>query len=345
VCRASFAWGVTDRAGWFSIVEMNGESRPEVRGFGSVDESRFVSKLDQGRERFLAAVVDDALSVGRRSPVDFLRHFGPREIMKALGDQPRLRANILVPTTGLNERVALKKPAETAGEDLEIALQEHVTTSDAIVRLFDPDDRVRYLDPVRLWAFVAEGEFWKLNDGHLPTIAREHIAFILERGRAEKLLVDRDIVDGIGLDVLVESLPKEDVVRLLDRALADGRSGRAFDDERVLDVLSPSQLVEHVSLAHIWERVVAPKLAFTSVPAPGPTADRLPESSPVAEVTVEEDESVVVEEESGDEITTHFDLEAMLSRVGPSDPPKTTDADGADKNNDARTAPPPPPDS
>ena len=36
---------------------------------------------------------------------------------------------------------------------------------------------------------VAEGEFWKLSDGALPTIAREHIAFILERARAEKLVV------------------------------------------------------------------------------------------------------------------------------------------------------------
>lgn len=228
------------------------------------EEGGFNSKLSAPRERFLAAIVEHALLVGRRTAKDFLKAFPAREIMNALRDQPRLRAKILVTTTGINEKVALKKPASSAGEDLEIALGERVAEEDDVVALFDPDDRVRFLDHGKLWAFLIEGEFWRITADHVPvSVAREHIAYILSRARAEKLIADRDIIDGLTLDVLVESLPKEELGRVIERALSEGRAGRVFKDERVLDVLSPYLLVEHVSLAHIWHRLIE-RLSFKS---------------------------------------------------------------------------------
>lgn len=229
---------------------------------GSVQSPGFNSKLNAPRERFLAAVVEHALLVGRRTAKDFVRAFPPRDIMNALVEQPRLRAKLLVATTGLNEKIALKKSATAAGEDLDLALAERVTEEDDVVALFDPDDRVRYLDHNRLWAFVVEGEFWRAAADAPPAVAREHIAYILERARVEKLINDRDIIDGIGLPTLIESLPKETLGKVIEKALSEGRAGRVFKDERALDVLAPLVLVEHISLAHIWLKVIAAKLAF-----------------------------------------------------------------------------------
>ncbi len=229
---------------------------------GSVQSPGFNSKLSAPRERFLAAVVEHALLVGRRTAKDFVRAFPPRDIMNALVEQPRLRAKLLVATTGLNEKIALKKSATAAGEDLDLALAERVTEEDDVVALFDPDDRVRYLDHNRLWAFVVEGEFWRAAADAPPAVAREHIAYILERARVEKLINDRDIIDGIGLPTLIESLPKETLGKVIEKALSEGRAGRVFKDERALDVLAPLVLVEHISLAHIWLKVIAAKLAF-----------------------------------------------------------------------------------
>jgi hypothetical protein len=320
----------------------------------STNAPTFTSKLETARERFLAAIVEHALSIGRRKPTDFLRAFGAREIMAALRDQPVLRANILAATTGLNAKVAIKKSAESAGDDLEIALTEKVTTEEAIVTLFDPDDRVRYLDHARLWEFVVQGDFWKAR-GAAAKLAREHMAYILARARAEKLLSDRDLVDGIGLETLVASLPKPDVVRLLERALTEGRATRPLTDEGVLDVLPPAHLLEHVDLTHVWERVIAAKLAaskpgLAAALAPAPVAaeepttningavlpekveaaggDAVPVSVASVDVNIEdgEMESVVIEDDDmGDadsEVTANLEIDAMLSRVGPSEVPR-----------------------
>ena len=305
----------------------NHPSKSEAGRTHSPDEGGFVSKLGAPRDRFLAAVVEHALLVGRRSAKDFLRAFPPREIMNALRDQPRVRAKLLVTTTGLNEKIALKKPASSAGEDLEIALFERVTEEDDVVALFDPDDRVRYLDGAKLWGFLIEGDFWRVSsEGVSASVAREHVAFILSRARAERLLSDRDIIDGIGLDVLVESLPKQDLGRVIEKALSEGRSGRVFKDERVLDVVSPYLLVEHVPLAHLWERLITNQLAFKPGEADASatvtstfetTPPEANTSSPALEVSVESEESIVIEER--DQELSHLEVEAMLSGVGGED--------------------------
>ena len=82
------------------------------------------SQLSKGRERFLAHVIEHGLECGQRTPEDFIRHFPPMAIMKALEDQPDLRANIVVIATGVKKKVALKKTAEHCGMDVQIALDE-----------------------------------------------------------------------------------------------------------------------------------------------------------------------------------------------------------------------------
>src|SRR5258706_14739404 len=117
----------------------------------------FESKLSEGRQRFLAHAIEHGLSHGRRTPEDFIRHFPPAAIMHGLRDQPQLRSNILVIATGVRAKIALTKPAESCGIDLQIAREEGEADAETVVQLFDPDDRVRYLDGIALWGFVTEG--------------------------------------------------------------------------------------------------------------------------------------------------------------------------------------------
>jgi hypothetical protein len=125
------------------------------------EESSWVleSKLEPGMLRFMAHAIENGLNAGLRTDEDFIRHFPPREIMMGLAERPDLRANILVPTTGVRPKIASKKSAESAGQDLQIALDEGETDAALIVSLFHPDDRVRYLDKARLWNYIIEPEF------------------------------------------------------------------------------------------------------------------------------------------------------------------------------------------
>src|SRR5688572_14890176 len=89
---------------------------------GRRESPAFESKLTEGKQRFLSHVVVHALGHGRRTPEDFLRFFPPAAVMHGLRDQPQLRANILVISTGVRGKIALKKSAESCGNDLQIAL-------------------------------------------------------------------------------------------------------------------------------------------------------------------------------------------------------------------------------
>ena len=157
------------------------------------------SQLSKGRERFLAHVIEHGFEVGRRSPEDFVRHFPPTLIMEGLKDQPKLRADILVQATGVKEKVAIKKSWESCADDLQIALDEGETNATAVMKIFQLDDRVRYLDHKALWSYVTEGEFWKISPSRQKeyAAAKSHMAFMLQRALEDKLVSHQDIVEGI----------------------------------------------------------------------------------------------------------------------------------------------------
>jgi hypothetical protein len=254
------------------------------------------SSLGDGRQRFLAQVVAHGLASGRRSANDFLRHFPPKAIMSALESQPRLRANIVVPTIGLHEKVALKKSAAALGEDLQIALDENVIEEDAIVRLFDADDRVRFLDDKKLWAFVVEGDFWRATSpqaGDLE-IAKQEVTYIVDCARANGLVTDHDVVEGLTLDRILDALPKDEVAKVVRAAVSGGRNGRPFDDEKLLAVLPTSDLLDHVPLAQMWESVVVPRIAVAhGFAARGFVAGAA--AAPPAVLVVDDVDEIVVE--------------------------------------------------
>jgi hypothetical protein len=226
--------------------------------------------------------------------------------MLALANQPRLRASIVVPTIGLNEKIALKKSAESMGEDLQIALDEGVIDEESIVRLFGADDRVRYLDDKKLWAFVVEGDFWKATAGQPgdPAIARRNVAYVVDCARTNGLVTDHDIVEGLTLERILDALPKTELAKVVRSAITGGRHGRHFDDEALLGVLPAPALLEHIPLQQMWDAVVVARIALphglavraATIPPPlpvAPTPPPLPVAPPPFHVAADEEEVVV----------------------------------------------------
>jgi len=233
------------------------------------------TKLEPGMLRFLAYVLEDGLQAGLRTQDDFIRHFPPAEIMKGLARRPDLRANILVPTTGVRAKIALKKSAESSGHDLQIALDEGETDAGLIVSLFHPDDRVRYLDQQKLWNYISEPKFWtwKKDDTEQFRRAKSHIAFILDRAIEEDLLTYRDIVDGITVATMVQCLPLDQLQRVIETALSNSHNNATFTEQDLLNTVPATKLVDHIPLPMIWERVICPKVAEQSVSTNGASHD------------------------------------------------------------------------
>ncbi len=260
----------------------------EVTGGDNGQETRtFASKLDRGRERFLAHAIEHALETGRRTPEDFIRHFPPSAIMEGLASEPKLRGAILVLTTGLKPKISEKKSWESAAEDLQIALDERETDAETIVTVFDPDDRVRYLDARRIWQFLVEGDFWKasVTDKQAHELAKDNIAFMLERALLDRLLSHRDVVEGISVAEIAKRLPKAELGKIIEGALTKSKANAPFTEVDLLREMPPFVLVEYVPLPHLFEAVIQPKIAaaheyVASTPAQTPAlAESLPPTS------------------------------------------------------------------
>lgn len=257
---------------------INEPNEPDPQGDDGAG-APFESELPQGPQRFLAYVIEHALSVGQRTANDFIRFFPPAAIMHGLRDQAALRANIMVIATGLRPKIALKKSAEACAEDLQIALEEAEADAETVVTLFDPDDRVRYLDPVKLWSFVTEGDFWKTSRTNDEAYgrAKKLVAYMIDRALVDGLLTHRDILEGISVHELAKLLPREAIGNVIAAALAAGRSAKPFVDRDLLAEVPPSILVEHVPLSVLWEGIVVPRIAeghrfVVKVPKPGASA-------------------------------------------------------------------------
>ncbi len=222
------------------------------------------SQLSKGRERFLAHVIEHGFEVGRRSPEDFVRHFPPTLIMEGLRDQAKLRADILVQATGVKEKVALKKSWESCADDLQIALDENETSAAAVMKVFQLDDRVRYLDHKLLWAYVTEGEFWKISPSRQKeyAAAKSHMAFMLARALDDKLVSHADIVEGITVEELASRLPKSELGKIIKGALECGKRNAPFTETDLLGSMPPDVLVNYMPLFQVWDAIIDPKIAI-----------------------------------------------------------------------------------
>ena len=245
----------------------------------SAPAPRLESELPTGRERFLAAVLDFALADGWRTAKDFVRHFSPRVLIESLAHDDALRARVLMGTTRVNERLALRKTLESAAEDLTLALEEGLTDADKLVALIPPDDRVRYLDASKLWAFLTEVEFWK-SEG-TDTRDRERyvrrVTFIVERALEQGVLRLQDLADGIGFKRIASCLPRVELQKVVEHALSRAREGQRLTEEQLLEAVPLRALMTHIPLDHTWTEVIVARLAkpLSFIP---PTAEEVARS-------------------------------------------------------------------
>jgi hypothetical protein len=220
----------------------------------------FISGLGKGREAFHSEVTEFCLRIGERTPEDFLRMFSCSKIMISLASRPMERARIISELTGVHERVANKLSPENSGETLQIALDEGVTTPKDIIRLFQADDRQRYLNRHELWAFDTEGQPWKasINDNAAHGRAEKYIAYIIDRAIDNLLISHDEIVSALGVVKLAGWLPSELLGQIIEASL---KKSDKFTEEDLLRAAPPSSLVTHVPLDYLWDKVVVPLIA------------------------------------------------------------------------------------
>lgn len=242
----------------------------------------FVSSLGAGREAFHSEITEYCLRIGERSPEDFVRHFSCAHIMQALTSRPTERARIVSQATGVHERVAHKMSPEASGEALQIAVEEKVTTPADITRLFQPDDRQRYLNRKGLWQFNVEGEPWKVTASSKANFerAKAYVAYIVERALSNMLLSHEELVAAVTVDKLAALLPREELGAIIAMAL---RQTDKFSEEHLMGAVPPRTLVDHVPLDYVWNRVVVPLVAERHEYAPKTGGD----SSPIPPVRTE----------------------------------------------------------
>ncbi|HEX3851570.1 MAG TPA: hypothetical protein VHW01_11425, partial [Polyangiaceae bacterium] len=194
------------------------------------------------------------------------------DLMVALESAHDLRADILVKAAGVHQKIAIKKSTTSGAEDLRIAIEEGLTDAAAILELFPPDDRVRYLEVPRLWSFLVEDEFWStLNAEANRERAIGRMTFTLENALREDLISLADVTDGISFEMLATRMPHKELQKLVSHALKLGRERKPLTEEALLDCVSLQSIVGYVPLEHVWKTVIVDRVAkpagFLSTPS------------------------------------------------------------------------------
>ncbi|HTQ05245.1 MAG TPA: hypothetical protein VMI54_15385, partial [Polyangiaceae bacterium] len=181
--------------------------------------------------------------------------------MQRLEKAPDLRATILIKAAGVHERIVRKKSTSSASEDLRIALDEGLTTPADIVELFPADDRVRYLERTKIWAFLTEEHFWTPDKSIPAAQAVGRMTFLIETALSESLVSLQDVTDGITFETISARLPQRELQRVVKFALESGRKKTPLTEEGLLDVVPLKDLLGYIPLDHVYKRVVLAKLA------------------------------------------------------------------------------------
>jgi hypothetical protein len=250
----------------------------------------FESALGSGVDRLLAQLVAHALEDGWRTSEDFLSYFTPEEIISSLSENDDLRAAILVEAAGVHERLARKKSVASGSEDLEIALSEGICDAEAILEVYAPDERVRYLDNQKLWRFATESAFWKKSPGdagHADAVRR--IVWVLERAIEQELVSAEGIVEGLTFEEIANCLPEQVAREVIVHALtiAEQRAA-ALSADALLEAVPLPALINHVPLEYVWNHVVIERIAGpgnlteTTQAASAPEASKPAASKPAA---------------------------------------------------------------
>ena len=215
--------------------------------------------------RFLAQLMEYCFREGWRTTDAFVKYFPAGTIMSSLRSAPELRVAILATATGIYEEILRRKSPALAAEDLALALDEGTTSSQQLLAVFSPEDRVRYLDARRIWDFLSDDQFWRF-DAEATEAQRQgaaaRMSFTLMQAVQERLLTLRDILEGVTYEAVADSLSPHELRTVVRHALVRGRDGIGLNEKVLLEVLPLDKLMRSMPLEHIWNEVVIHRLAI-----------------------------------------------------------------------------------
>ncbi|MDX2053773.1 MAG: hypothetical protein SFV15_15335 [Polyangiaceae bacterium] len=235
-----------------------------------------MTALKPGVESFLGQFFASSLEKQWRTPADFLRHFGPTQLITALADAPEVRSRLLVEAAGVHARIAAKKSPESAIEDLQIALDEGVASAEMIVGLFPADDQARYLPRPQAWRYLIEQPFW--SDGRADSVSR--VTFVVSTAVDEGLLTLEQVLKSLNIDALVDVLPPAELRTIMRFGLELGRQNQAVTELGILELLSMEKLFGFSSVERLWQELIVELVAVPcglveaspATPSPEPTS-------------------------------------------------------------------------
>ena len=220
-------------------------------------------ELKEPRDRFLARVLSRALGGSWRISEDFFEYFSPRDIVRALDDEPELRTRLLVETVGLHPKIAQLKSAQAASDDLQLAVDAGIADARTVLRLLPLAVRVQRLDAGRLWHFAVDGDWLDRagEDGDQRHRAEDRVHFIIDTALSEGLITFRKIAEGLGSEDLATRIPAEHLRKAIVYALDCARNEELIDEARLLQSVDVPTLVDAIPLPDLWERVVLAQIA------------------------------------------------------------------------------------
>jgi hypothetical protein len=253
------------------------------------DANPFILKLRDPRERFLARVLEACFEKQWRSAEDFLQSFSPGALMDALEQESEVRVRLLV-EAGIPAKIAARISPAAAREDLEIAVEEHLTTAARIVDLVPIDVRVQRLDGDALWRFALEGEWLHRASQSEETrrSAAERVSVVIEAALAEELITTRDLLNAMSAEELAASLSEEQLRTVFVFALQSAQQATPVDEAELLSLLDMQKLIADLPIEQTWNRVVIERVAvpygLSALPgAPTPSNVRASKIGPATE--------------------------------------------------------------
>src|SRR5262249_39089265 len=143
---------------------------------------------------------------------------------------------------------------------LDTALAERDCEAEAYVRVFHRTGSSGYVDPAKLWSFVAGAD---LRDASDPAHARYaaakvEVARLVDGGIAHGFVAPASVIEGITVERLAQHLSTEHLRAVLRGALDAGRRNAPFADADVLLAVPSDVLVEQLPLAAIVDGVLVP---------------------------------------------------------------------------------------
>lgn len=196
-------------------------------------------------------------------PADFLAAFPTAFLMESLSAEPKVRARILSACVNMPPIAAAKIGPNTAAEILDAAIESGETSADAILEVFGPSDRVRYLPSAALFRHIVDDRWWSLKFSDPTDIDQRHFLHkTLEAAMNEGLLTSDKLRDRMGVDCFADNLveaEKDDLlIDIAREAMKKGADGAAFTGDDLLAIVGIEVIVSCMSPSHLRDDVLLP---------------------------------------------------------------------------------------